>query len=385
MNANSMRTGFFRTETVLAISLLIAAPTNLRAEPFFRQRDLFISGHDDVNIYRIPSLIVSPKGTILAFCEAREGDDGDRTDLVLKRSLFDGQPSKPRQLNGYPRTFGYGVNWHRMQVVLAGKGEAIMQPCPVVDRTTGEIVICCQEIRGGLANLLKNEWHGRCLILRSTDDGVTWSAPREITESVGNFAAGPGVGIQLRTGRLVIPGYSREGSRVIFSDDHGQTWRVGAPVKNKACNESQVVELTDGSLLMNMRQGGRCRYVAFSKDQGKTWFSEKQEESLPDPGCQGSILRLPNGGPRGGSLLLFSNPPHAGPFEARTNLTVRLSDDDGQSWKASREVHSGPGAYSSLAVLGDGSTLGLLFETGSAHPYEKIAFARFNLEWLTTQ
>ncbi len=72
MNANSMRTGFFRTETVLAIALLIAAPTNLRAEPFFRQRDLFISGHDDVNIYRIPSLIVSPKGTILAFCEARE-------------------------------------------------------------------------------------------------------------------------------------------------------------------------------------------------------------------------------------------------------------------------------------------------------------------------
>lgn len=92
---------------------------------------------------------------------------------MLKRSLFDSQPSKTRQLNGYPRTFGYGVNWQRMQVVLAGKGEAIMQPCPVVDRTTGEIIICCQEIRGGLANLLKNEWHGRCLILRSTDDGVT--------------------------------------------------------------------------------------------------------------------------------------------------------------------------------------------------------------------
>ena len=329
MNAHSMRTGFFRTEAVLAIAILIAAPTKLRAEPFFRQQDLFISGHDDVNIYRIPSLIVSPKGTILAFCEAREGDDGDPTDLVLKRSLFDGQPSKPRQLNGYPRTFGHGVNWQRMQVVLAGKGEAIMQPCPVVDRTTGEILICCQDIRGGLANLLKDEWHGRCLILRSADDGVTWSAPREIIESVGHFAAGPGVGIQLRTGRLVIPGYSKEGSRVIFSDDHGQTWRAGAPVKNKGCNESQVVELTDGSLLMNMRQGGRCRYVAFSKDQGRTWFSEKHEESLPDPGCQGSILRMPNGGPGSRSLLLFSNPPHAGPFEARTNLTVRLSDDDG--------------------------------------------------------
>ena len=80
--------------------------------------------------------------------------------------------------------------------------------------------------------------------------------------------------------------------------------------------------------------------------------------------------------------MLFSNPPHAGPFEARTNLTVRLSDDDGQSWKVSREIHSGPGAYSSLAILADGSTIGLLYETGATHPYEKIAFARFNLAWL---
>lgn len=387
MNVKSMRVmrvRFFKTKTVLVMAILFAATTNLRAEPFLLQQDLFISGHDDVNIYRIPSLIVSPKGTILAFCEARQGDDGDPTDLVLKRSLYDGQPSQPRNLNGYPRTFGYGVNWQGMQVVLPGKGEAIMQPCPVVDRSTGEIVICCQEIRGGLANLLKNEWHGRCLILRSTDDGMTWSPPREITESVGHFAAGPGVGIQLRSGRLVMPGYSKEGSRVIFSDDHGHTWRAGVPVNNKGCNESQVVELIDGSLLMNMRQGGRYRYVALSKDQGETWFKENDEQSLPDPGCQGSILRLPNGEPGGRDRLLFSNPPHAGPFEARTNLTVRLSDDDGKSWKTSREVHSGPGAYSSLAVLAGGSTIGLLYETGAAHPYEKIAFARFNLEWLTT-
>ena len=76
----------------------------------------------------------------------------------------------------------------------------------------------------------------------STDDGATWSPPREITQSVGHFAAGPGIGIQLSSGRLVIPGYSKAGSRVIFSDDHGQTWRAGAPVKNKGCNESQVVE-----------------------------------------------------------------------------------------------------------------------------------------------
>jgi sialidase-1 len=385
MTAREIRFGYTKTRVAMAMAVLIAVSADLRAESFFTQQDLFISGHDDVNIYRIPSLIVSPTGTILAFCEARQGDDGDPTNLVLKRSLYDGQPSQPRNLNGYPRTFGYGVNWQRMQVVLAGKAEAIMQPCPVVDRTTGEILIGCQEIRGGLANLLKNEWHGRCLILRSVDDGVTWSPPREITESVGHFAAGPGIGIQLQSGRLVIPGYSKEGSRVIYSDDHGQSWRAGATVNNKGCNEAQVVELTDGSLLMNMRQGGRRRYVALSKDRGETWFKENNEESLPDPGCQASILRFPNRGPGGRGLLLFSNPPHPGPFEARTNLTVRLSDDDGQSWKVSREVHAGPGAYSSLAVLADGSTIGLLYETGTAHPYEKITFARFNTEWLTAK
>lgn len=376
----------FAQVVVVSLSTLFSAIATVDAEePFFSQQDLFISGHDDVNIYRIPSLIVSPKGTILAFCEARQGDDGDPTDLVLKRSLYDGRPSQPRNFNGYPRTFGYGVNWQRQHVVLAGKGEAIMQPCPVVDRTTGDILICCQEIRGGLANLLKDEWHGRCLILRSADDGENWSPPQEITDSVGHFAAGPGSGIQLRRGRLVIPGYSKEGARVIFSDDHGKTWTAGAPVKNKGCNESQVVELTDGSLLMNMRQGGRCRYVAVSEDQGETWCKENNEESLPDPGCQASILRFPNREPGGRGLLLFSNPPHPGPFEARNNLTVRLSEDDGQSWKVSREVHSGPGAYSSMAVLADESTIGLLFETGAAHPYEKIAFVRFNLEWLTAK
>ncbi|MBM4002574.1 MAG: exo-alpha-sialidase [Planctomycetes bacterium] len=385
MSARNSQTLCVALKTLMVIAILIAASTALCAEPYFARQDLFISGHDDVNIYRIPSLITSPKGTLLAFCEARQGDDGDPTDMVVKRSVYEQPPAPARNLNGYSRIFGYGVNWRPMQVVLAGKGEAIMQPCPVVDRTTGEILICCQEIRGGLANLLKNEWHGRCMILRSADDGVTWSAPQEITASVGHFAAGPGIGIQLRSGRLVIPGYSQAGSRIIFSDDHGQSWRAGAPVNNKGCNESQVVELSDGSLLLNMRQGGRRRYVAQSKDQGETWFREQNEELLPDPGCQASILRFPQRASDGRDLLLFSNPPHPGPFEARTNLTVRLSDDDGQSWKASREVDAGPGAYSSLTVLADGSTIGLLYETGATHPYEKIAFARFNLEWLTSK
>jgi sialidase-1 len=358
-----------------------AAAEPAQTEPYFTQQDLFASGLDGVNIYRIPSLVVAANGDLLAFCEAREGDDGDPTDLVLKRSLYEARPVPPRMLNGYPRTFGYGVNWTRMQTVLAGEGQAIMQPCPVVDRETGRVMMCCQEIRGGLENLLKNEWHGRCLVLHSDDHGATWSTPREITESVGHFAAGPGVGIQLTSGRLVIPGYSKDGPRVIYSDDHGQSWRAGLPVGRKGANECQAVELADGQLMLSLRQGGRCRYLAFSSDAGESWHQELNEEALPDPGCQASLVRYPLSGTTGESLLLFSNPPHPGPFEARTDLTVRLSEDEGQSWPVARCVHQGPGAYSCLAPLPDGS-IGLLYETGSAHPYEKISFARFNLAWL---
>ena len=94
MPGKSMRTiGCCATQTILAVVILTSAPPSLHGQSFFRQQDLFISGHDDVNIYRIPSLIVSPQGTILAFCEARQGDDGDPTDLVLKRSLYHGTVS----------------------------------------------------------------------------------------------------------------------------------------------------------------------------------------------------------------------------------------------------------------------------------------------------
>ena len=361
-----------------------------RGETLFRQQDLFISGLDGVNIYRIPSLIVSSKGTILAFCEAREGDDADPTDLVLKRSLYDGGRSVPQKLNGYERIFGYGVNWEPMQMVLPGRGKAITNPCPVVDRDDGTILMCCWHSLGGsLAAHLKAPWHGRVLVLKSTDDGVTWSHPLDITPSVGAFIAGPGVGIQLQSGRLVIPGYdtgTRVGhgpSRVIYSDDHGRTWRAGAKVQ-KQTNESQAVELVDGTLMLNMREvGGRYRYVALSRDGGESWHKEFEDEALPDPRCQASLLRYSTADTGGENRLLFANIPNSGAFVDRSNLTVRLSNDEGQSWPVSRRIIEGPAAYSCLSVLADG-TIGLLYETGAVHPYERIRFVRFDLEWLTS-
>src|SRR5438132_1259595 len=138
---------FMRLAGVIG-SLFLGLTGMIQAESIFRQQDIFISGLDGINIYRIPALIVSPKGTILAFCEAREGDDGDPTDLVLKRSLYDGRLSKARKLNGYDRVFGNGVNWERMQVVLPGRGKAIMQNCPVIDLKNGTILIICYEVSG---------------------------------------------------------------------------------------------------------------------------------------------------------------------------------------------------------------------------------------------
>lgn len=351
-------------------------------QPFLTHQDIYTGGLDGVNIYRIPTLIVSKTGTILAFCEAREGDDGSPTDIVLKRSTLNERPVPSKDLNGYQRTFGYGFNWDRMRVVLPGNGNGAMQTTPVVDRDSGTIWLCCYMAIGGSAAHYKDSYAGRVVLTKSVDDGQTWSAPIDVTEAVGPFNAGPGVGIQLSDGRMVIPGYGRDGSRVIFSDDHGQTWKSGAPVDNKQTDESQVVELANGSLMMNMRRPeGGCRYIAISKDRGETWNAGRHDETLPDPSCQASLVRFVdrNHGSRG--PLLFSNPPHRGPFEARTGLTVRLSDDEGNSWKVVRQVNPGPGAYSCLASLADG-TIGLLYETGQHHPYEKITFARFNLEWL---
>ena len=137
--------------------------------------------------------------------------------------------------------------------------------------------------------------------------------------------------------------------------------------------------------MLNMRsnRGKWCRYVALSRNGGETWYKEYDDERLPEPGCQASILRYSTESNGRKNLLLFSNPPNPGPWSNRTKLTVKLSDDEGRTWRTSRCVSEGPGAYSSLAVLADG-TIGLLYETGDTHPYEKITFVQFNLEWLTS-
>jgi len=243
------------------------------------------------------------------------------------------------------------------------------------------------------------------LITKSTDDGVTWSEPVDITKDVkkpdwGWYATGPGVGIQLRygkyKGRLVIPcdhreevaGKSTMHSHVIYSDDGGRAWELGGTSKRDT-DECQVAELSDGTLLINMRnswerdgkklEGGGIRAIAWSKDGGETWSDIQFDSALIEPICQGSIIRYTDENRHDINRLLFSNP---GSRKSRVNMTVRLSYDEGRTWPVSRSIHAGPCAYSCLETLPD-MTVGCLYERGDGSPCEKITFARFTLEWLT--
>jgi sialidase-1 len=167
---------------------------------------------------------------------------------------------------------------------------------------------------------------------------------------------------------------------VIYSDDHGQTWKLGGWVRPQM-DESQVIERSDGTggLLINMRNTAKAnrRAQSVSRDGGQTWTAPEFPPELVEPRCQASLLRYnwPDGKEPG--RLLFSNP--ASP--RRRDLTVRISRDDGKTWPVSRTLHDGPAAYSCLTVLPDKS-IGCLYECGRTNAYEKISFARFPLDWL---
>lgn len=353
---------------MLALHVLLFALAP--AEPV--QAPVFVAGKEGYHTYRIPSLIVTPKGTLLAFCEGRKkstNDTGD-IDLVLKRSL-DG-----------------GKSWQPMQVVWDDGDNTCGNPCPVIDHKTGTIWLLLTHNLGsdtearivdGASKGSRTAW-----VCKSTDDGATWSKPIEITKDVKKpdwtwYATGPGVGIQLRSGRLLIPcdnkvaGAKGRQSHVIYSDDSGATWKLGGVV-GPNCNECQAVQVNDGRVMLNMRsyRANNRRLIAISKDGGETFSEPVEDAALIEPVCQASVLRYPKGG------LLFSNPAS----KKREKMTVRLSTDEGESWSAGKELHAGPAAYSCLAVLGGGQ-IGCLYECGEKGAYETITLARFSLEWLS--
>jgi sialidase-1 len=304
--------------------------------------------------------------------------------------------------------------------VIARDGKnSLNNPCVVQDEPSGRILLMIQSYPDG-----RKEFNGRLkpgsrgpdvvrnYILSSDDDGATWTAWKDITETTKadnaiTIASGPGIGIQLQRGphrgRLVIPFNQRVGPfwdvRAVFSDDHGGTWRLGelvpgarstgfsrkAPgqpqkvVTTSMINEVQMAELEDGSVRMNSRRADNkpFRKTAVSGDGGQTWSKVEQVEQLPDPACMGSILRYAFAAGDGKGQLLYSGPHGPG----RTKGTIRVSYDDGRTWPASKVLCPGQFAYSCLTRLEDGS-IGILYETGKKNAYETVTFSRFSLEWV---
>lgn len=328
----------------------------------FEQKAVFTPG-SFYKSYRIPSLVTTPKGTLLAFCEGRfSNSDSGRVDLLLKTSP-DG-----------------GRTWSDSRIVAGGNGDTWGNPCPVVDRKTGRVwLIMCQNLgKDSLRSILAQTSQGTRTIWasHSDDDGKTWSEPKNITDSAKDpewswCATGPGIGIQLASGRLVIPGNfnwaatRKNGNYVIYSDDHGETWKRGEPV-SPYMNEAQVVELSDGRLLLNSRPSGSIakedgqkhpiynRVFSWSSDQGQTWSKPLINNGLKDSRCQGSTLSIPSS-----HLLLFSSPQGKG----RRDLTLQTSSDDGNTWQKILKLCDGRSAYSCLTMVTP-DMVGCLYEAG---------------------
>jgi sialidase-1 len=345
----------------------------------------FAGGRDGYHTYRIPALAVTNNGTVLAFCEGRKnswGDSGD-IDLLVKRSTDNGR------------------TWSKQQVIWDDGPNCCGNPCAVVDRETGTIFLLSTWNRGDdhesaiIARTSKDT--RRVFVLQSDDDGLTWSKPREITATTKKtdwtwYATGPGGGIQIEhgpnKGRLVIPCDHIEAetkhyySHAIHSDDHGKTWQLGGRTPQHQVNECEVVELTGGRLMLNMRnynRAKRSRQTAVSDDGGLTWRDQKHDAALIEPICQAAIQRFrwPQGDKPG--VVLFSNPAST---NGRVNLTVRASMDDAKTWPFSKVLWRGPSGYSDLAVLANGK-IGCFYEGGADNIAESIIFAAFDLDSLT--
>lgn len=392
--------------SAFAALLLLAAPL-AAAEPTIEKVDLFEAGVGGYKLYRIPGIVVTAKGTVLAYCEARKSDRGDwgTIDILLRRSADGGktwgEPTRIADVPG-PKT--------KNPVALA-------QKLATPDEVTYNNPVMFAD-RSGAVHLLFCLEYMRCFYARSDDDGRSWSAPVEITESAfGPFrtnydwkvlATGPGHGIQLKTGRLVVPVWLSTGTgghahrpsvtSTVFSDDGGKTWHRGdLAVPNTPDwinpNETVIAELPDGTVMLNVRSESKAhrRLVTTGKDGATGWRIPTFDDALVEPICMASLLSVP--GPK--PVLLFANPDNlekadgkANPGQSRDrkNVTVRVSDDGGKTWAAKRTVELGLSGYSDLAATPDGTIL-LFYERGATDGVSrtktgKLTVARFPVEWV---
>jgi sialidase-1 len=372
--------------------LVLCAQAAFAAAPFLAKNEVFTNGMNGVKRYRIPGVVVTAKGTVLAYAEARRNGSADwgEIEVHLRRSVDGGKTWQPSQHIAHRAARIEGIPHKK----AGGEREqTVNNPVAIVDRATGaiEFLYCVN--------------YARCFSMRSVDDGVTWSQPVEITQSFDPFrskynwkviATGPGHGIQLKNGRLVVPiwlAYGGVGAHgpsaagTIFSDDHGKTWKAGeVALPDEGAwndpNETMLAELSDGRVMLVSRSVSKPnrKLVTTSADGAKGWSKPEFHPELLEPVCMASIVAHPAG------VLVFSNPHTVGRNKEgqeipagrgkRENLSIKLSRDNGRTWPVNKTLDPGPSAYSDLAVSSDGTVL-CLYEAK-----DDIHLARFNLEWV---
>ena len=344
------------------------------------------SGDDKSKAYRIPGLATTNKGTLLAVYDIRYRHSGDLPadiDVGLSRSTDGGQTWEPMRV---ALNMGDNPKFNH---------DGVGDPAILVDATTGRAWVAAlwshgARAWGGSGPGMKPEETGQLVMAYSDDDGKTWSTPVSVTPQIKKpewrlVFNGPGRGITMRDGTLVFAGQFREAngpphdgkpfSTIIWSKDHGATWNIGTGIK-PSTTEAQVVELGDGSLMLNCRDDrGGSRTIGVTRDLGRTWTPHPTDrKALPEPVCMASLLRIES--PKYGPLLLFSNPATT---SGRHHLTIKVSRDEGMTWPESMftlyDVRSCAG-YSCLSPIGT-DHVGVLYEGPS-----EIYFLRLPLEEL---
>jgi sialidase-1 len=387
MTTESTQTMKLQCLAGLVALLACSAPA---AAPLVEKQDLFKVGEDPAfNIYHIPGIVVTARGTVLAWCEARPGG-GDWSDIriLLRRSTDDGKTwSAPKSIADVPGPKPKNPFALRLKNVNTNH-VTYNNPVLIAGRDGTVHMVFCLE-------------YMRCFYQRSTDDGVSWSAPVELTKAFEAFKGDY---------RLVVPVWLSTGTggnahrpsitATIFSDDQGKTWRAGEiAVPNTDDwinpNETVAIELADGRVMLNVRNESKThrRLVTTSQDGATGWSAPKFDDALLEPICMAGLVRysLAQGG--GKNRILFSNPHNLeradgkaepGKNRDRKNVSVKLSYDEGTTWMVDKTVEAGWSAYSDIAVTQAGTIL-CFYGRGAKPGFagDALTLARFNLEWLT--
>lgn len=381
--------GTFSEPQIKQLSVIVAATRNAQSPSITVTNempayvDVYFSGKDGYNNYRIPAIEVAPDGSILAFAEARTaGDPGQgpnsAVDMVLKRSTDN------------------GCTWSDMKVIEhPGAGWSAANPATAVDRETGWVWLLylrCKPDRG-TSKARPGTDDFQTFARHSRDNGLTWSEPMDLTE-VGRdmkdtqwraTVIGPGGMIQDTKGRLIAAAWrvAPWGVFTIYSEDHGKTWRRSevvpypAGANKHSPNETQIVELSDGRILMDYRDESIAqRWMAESRDGAQTWSQPRAGMHVTPVACAIERYNLKSAG-ADRDCLIWTGPK--GP--KRNDLVARLSYDEGLTFPVERLFAAGPAAYSDLAILKD-KTVGVLWERGN---YKFISFTRLTPEFLESK